>query len=186
MNDSDIVKMYFERNGDAIEATSKKYGGYFRTVAQNVLGMAEDAEECVSDTYLKLWNSIPPNRPDSLKSYGGKIARHLAFDRYQKDRAKKRGAGETEFVLYELEGILTESNTVEQEIDRKELAKAIDDFVRKLPIRDKDMFLCRYWYAYAVGDIAVRHGKSSNYVSVKLSRIRVKLKHYLTERGFKV
>lgn len=102
MEDREIVNLYWERNSNAIKETASKYGGYCKAIAKNILGNNEDAEECVNDIYLNTWNSIPPNRPNVLSTYLGKITRNLSFDRFRHRHADKRGGGEIELVLDEL------------------------------------------------------------------------------------
>lgn len=185
MNDSEIVQLYWERNQTAISATSEKYGHYCNSIARNILGNNEDAEECVNDTYLNAWNSMPPHRPDFLSTFIGKITRNLSFNRYKRQRAEKRGGGEFPLVLDEL-GSISGFHDVEQEIDRQELVEAINVFLNQLPIIKRNIFICRYWYADSISDIAKRFEMTDNNVSVTLTRTRNKLKAYLSERGFEL
>ncbi len=184
MEDKEIVALYWERNTDAIKETASKYGGYCRKIAKNILDSNEDAEECVNDTYLNTWNSIPSNRPSILSAYLGKITRNLAFDRSRLKRAAKRGGGEIELVLEELGECVSGTDSVEQELENKELVLAINGFLDTLPQEKCSLFLCRYWYAFPVSEIAARFGMSEGNVSVSLNRIRGKLKNYLNKRGF--
>ena len=165
MEDREIVNLYWERNSNAIKETASKYGGYCKAIAKNILGNNEDAEECVNDTYLNTWNSIPPNRPNVLSTYLGKITRNLSFDRFRQRHADKRGGGEIE-------------------VEKKELIRAINSFLDTLSQEKCNIFLCRYWYAIPVSEIATRFGMSEGNVSVTLTRIRIKLKNYLKERGY--
>lgn len=121
MEDREIVNLYWERNSNAIKETASKYGGYCKAIAKNILGNNEDAEECVNDTYLNTWNSIPPNRPNVLSTYLGKITRNLSFDRFRHRHADKRGGGEIELVLDELGECVSGADSVEQEVEKKEL-----------------------------------------------------------------
>lgn len=186
MDDREIVELYIERNPDAINETASKYGGYCTSIARNILGSDEDAQECVNDTYLNTWNSIPPNRPSVLSTYLGKITRNISFDRFRRRRADKRGGGEYELVLDELAECVSGADSVEQEVERKELVLAINSFLDTLSQDKCNIFLCRYWYAFPVSRIASSFGISEGNVSVTLSRIRGKLKKYLTERGYDI
>ena len=184
MEDREIVNLYWERNSNAIKETASKYGGYCKTIAKNILSNNEDAEECVNDTYLQTWNSIPTNRPNVLSTYLGKITRNLSFDKYRHKKADKRGGGEIELILDELAECVSGTESVEQEVEKKELVLTINSFLNTLSQEKCDIFLCRYWYAIPVSEIARRFGMSESNVSVTLNRIRGKMKIYLKERGY--
>ena len=184
MEDREIVNLYWERNTSAIKETDTKYGGYCKAIAKNILGNHEDAEECVNDTYLNTWNSIPPNRPNVLSTYLGKITRNLSFDRFRRRHAEKRGGGEIELILDELGECVSDTDSVEQEVEKKELVRAINRYLDTLTQEKCSIFLCRYWYAIPVSEIAARFGMSEGNVSVTLNRIRHQLKNYLEERGY--
>lgn len=183
MEDLTIVQLYLDRDERAIPATAEKYGRYCMTIAKNILNNSEDAEECVNDTYLNTWNSIPPNRPERLSAYLGKIVRNLSFNRYKKDRAEKRGAGQTGPVLDELSELVAGGSTPEEEWDRKLLVQTLNAFLAKLPSEKRTMFVRRYWYADSVKDIARRFAMTEDNVSVILSRLRAKLRVALKESG---
>ena len=184
MEDREIVNLYWERNTSAIKETDTKYGGYCKAIAKNILGNHEDAEECVNDTYLNTWNSIPPNRPNVLSTYLGKITRNLSFARFRRRHAEKRGGGEIELILDELGECVSDTDSVEQEVEKKELVRAINRYLDTLSQEKCSIFLCRYWYAIPVSEIAARFGMSEGNVSVTLNRIRHQLKNYLEERGY--
>lgn len=184
MDDETIVRLYWERSEQAITATAERYGSYCRSIANNILGNVEDAEECVNDTYMNAWNAMPPHRPNTLATFLGKISRNLALKRYRHRTAAKRGGGQAAVVLDELAELVCDGDGVEQEIDRRELIAAINDFLGKLPREKRCIFVCRYWYFDSIGDIAGRFGMTENHVSVTLSRLRAKLHQYLSERGF--
>lgn len=186
MDDSKIVQLYWDRNEQALTATSDKYGNYCISIAKNILGNKEDAEECVNDTYMRAWNSLPPHRPNILSTYLGKITRNLSFNLYKRNTADKRGGGEVPVVLDEIVDLVSDTDDVEKEIDRRELVKAIDDFLGKLPVDKRSIFICRYWYFDSISNIASRFGMTNNYVSVLLNRLRLKLHNYLLERGFEI
>ena len=184
MDDSKIVQLYWDRDEQAIHATSDKYGNYCTSIAKNILGNQEDAEECVNDTYLNAWNSMPPHRPKILSVFLGKITRNLSLNRYKQNTAGKRGGREVPVVLDEIAELVSDTGSVEQEVDRKELVKAIDAFLDRLPTDKRSIFICRYWYFDSVSKIAARFGMTENHVSVTLNRLRVKLHNDLLERGF--
>lgn len=184
MEDMQIINLYWIRSQDAIPATSEKYGGYCMTIARNILDNSQDAEECVNDTWLRAWNSMPPQRPNVLSAFLGKITRNLSFNRYKRDTAEKRGGGELPLVLDELGECVSGTESVEGEWDRRELLGAINDFLAQLPPEKRAVFVCRYWYADSVGEIARRFGLKEGSVSMTLTRLRRKLSEHLTERGF--
>jgi RNA polymerase sigma-70 factor (ECF subfamily) len=186
MDDAKIVRLFWDRDEQAITATADKYGGYCTAIAKNILGNKEDAEECVNDTYLNAWNSMPPHSPNVLSTFLGKITRNLSFDRYKHNTADKRGGGETTAVLDELLEIVSDTDSVEQEINRKELVKAIDTFLGTLSADKRGLFVRRYWYFDSISTIASRFEMTENNVSVNLNRIRLKLHNYLLERGFEL
>ena len=176
MEDREIVNLYWQRNQNAINETASKYGNYCKTIANNILHNLEDSEECVNDTYLNAWNSIPPHRPNVLSAFLGQITRHLSFDKLRYKNADKRGGGEIHLVLDELAECVSGTENVESEIERKELINVINDFLNTLSQEKSNIFLCRYWYAYPVSKIAKQFGLTENNVSVTLNRTRKKLK----------
>ena len=183
MNDKDIIQLYLNRDQRALSATAKKYGKYCTSIAKNILGNNEDAEECVNDTYLSTWNSIPPTIPTILSAFLGKITRNLAFNKYKHNHVMKRGNGEIAVVLDELAECVSGVDDVEQEIDRRELVATINSFLETLPPKKRNIFICRYWYSDSVSSIARRYEMTESNVSVTLNRLRSKLKEYLSERG---
>lgn len=180
MKDSEIVELYWNRSEQAILETKTKYDRYCTAVAYNILSSSEDSEECVSDTYLRTWNSIPPCRPENLKAYLGKITRNLALDRVKANNAKKRG--EVLLVLDELTTVGLDA--VEEEINRKLLSEAITAFLRTLPPMKRRIFVLRYWYFDSIPTIAEKTGWSDNRIKVDLFRTRKKLAEYLKREGF--
>lgn len=186
MDDINIVRLYWDRNEQAITATANKYGNYCISIAKNILGNKEDAEECVNDTYLNAWNSMPPNRPSILSTFLGKIVRNLSFNRYKHNTADKRGGGELPVVLDELTELVSGKDGLEQEIDFKELVKAIDTFLDGLSPEKRSIFISRYWFTDSISEIAIRHGMKDGAVSMTLNRLRLKLHNYLLERGFEL
>lgn len=186
MEDKSIIQLYWDRNDRAITATAEKYGGYCASIARNILGSSEDAEECVNDTYLNAWNAMPTHWPEQLSTFLGKITRNLSFNRYRNGHAAKRGGGETALILDELAECVSGTETVEQIVDRRELVRAINAFVKDLPPVKRSIFVRRYWYADAVRKIAADCRIQPGSVSKILERERKQLKTYLAERGFEL
>jgi len=186
LDDAKIVQLYWDRDEQAIPATSEKYENYCISIAKNILGNKEDAEECVNDTYLHAWNSMPPHRPSILSTFLGKITRNLSFNRYKHNTADKRGGGELPAVLDELSYLVSGNDDVEQEFNTKELVKAMDTFLDTLSPEKRSIFVCRYWYTDSISEIAVRYGMKEGAVSMTLNRLRKKLHNYLLERGFEL
>lgn len=186
MDDAKIVQLFLERNEQAIPATADKYGNYCTSIAKNILGNLEDAEECVNDTYYNTWNAIPPHRPQMLSAFLGKIVRNLAFNRYKCNTADKRGGGEIVLVLDELTDCVSGKDDVEQAYGYKELVAAINDFLDTLPAEKRNIFVCRYWYTDSISDIAARYDMTYAAVSMTLNRLRTKLHNYLVERRYEL
>ena len=183
MEDAKIVQLYWDRNEQAIPVTADKYGNYCRSIATNILGNREDAEECVNDTYLNAWNAMPPNRPDVLPAFLGKITRNLSFNRYKRNTAEKRGGGELPAVLSELSDCVSGRDDVEQMLDRRALLNALDEFLQMLPPVKRALFIRRYWYTDSVSDLAAQYGMREGAVSTTLYRLRRQLRSHLLERG---
>ena len=186
MEDSKIIDLYWARKEQALEETDAKYGSYCRTIARNILRNFEDTEECVSDTWLHAWNSMPPQRPGILSAFLGRITRNLSFDRCKYQQAAKRGGGTLPLALDELGECIPASGRVEHALEQKELAAAIDRFLRTLPEKDCNLFLRRYWYVDSISVIADRYGMKENTVKSILFRTREKLRKFLGEEGIAV
>ena len=184
MEDKTILDLYFARDELAITETDRKYGGYCYSVANRILCSPEDSEETVSDTYWQTWNSIPPHRPNFLKLFLAKVTRNLAFTRWRKQSAAKRGGGETELVLEELAGCIPGAEQIDDQLNVKELAGTIRTFLDTLPERDKAIFLQRYFFVEDTDTIAVQYGLKRTNVNMILSRTKRKLKTYLTQEGY--
>lgn len=184
MQDTEIIELYWARSERAIPATSERYGSYCTVIAWNILRSREDAEECVNDTWLNAWNAMPPHRPSVLSAFLGKLTRNLAIDRYQRNTAEKRGGGEVPAILDELSECVSGSEDVEGSVERQEVLAAINAFLRQLPERNRQLFLCRYWYSDSVANIAERFGMKENAVSKSLGRTRAALREHLKKGGF--
>lgn len=183
MTDYDIVKLYLNRNEKAISETDKKYGRYCTAIADNILKNSADSEECVNDTYLRAWNSIPPQKPQRLSTFLGKITRNLAINRYNSYNAEKRGNGQINIILDELEYCLPSENSTEKDFDEKLLIKSIEHFLKAQSKEKRRVFLLRYWYAFSVAEIAEECSISESKVKSILFRMREKLKSHLEKEG---
>ena len=183
MDDKSIVDLYFSRNEEAISQTDRKYGRYCYTIAYNILTNQEDAEESVSDTYMAAWNTIPPRRPSVLSTFLGKITRHISIDRWRERSAYKRGGGEIILALEELEDCIAGTQNVELELERKEILRAYLRFLDRLPVTERRVFLCRYWYMDSIEVIAEQFGFSQSKIKSMLHRTRGRLRKQLAEEG---
>lgn len=184
MDDSEIVRLFSERNEDAIVAVSDKYKSYCFSIALNILGSREDAEECVNDTLLKAWDMIPPHKPKTLSTFLGRITRNIAIDRHRQSLAEKRGGGEAAVAFDELAEIISGGTNIESETERRELLSEINSFLGSLPEQKRKIFMSRYWYYDSIRDIATQFGLSESNVSVILNRTRHKLREYLKRKGY--
>ena len=183
MEDKQIVDLYWQRSEEAIPATAAKYGAYCRTIANNILANNEDTEECVNDTWLKAWNSMPDNRPTLLGAYLGKLTRWLSLTKLRERGRLKRGGGEASLALEELAEVVAGGTNPEQMLELRELNAAVRGFLKQLPETERELFLSRYWFLLPVKEIAARFGFSANKVSTSLYRTRRKLQSYLKEEG---
>lgn len=184
MEDNAIIELYWQRSEAAIAETSTKYGNYLHSISYNILANAEDAEECVNDTYNAAWHSMPPNRPSVLSVFLGSIARRISIDLWRKHNALRRGGGETALALDELEECIAVNTYVEQEIERRELNRVINDFLKALPGTERQVFMCRYWYMDSVSSISEQFGFSESKVKSMLFRTRKRLRTVLEKEGY--
>ena len=184
MEDIAIVDLYWQRNEDAIQQTQKKYDGYLRKISYNVLANVEDCEECVNDTYLAAWNSMPTNRPEILCTYLGKIVRQIAIDVFRKKHALKRFSSEYAVSLDELSEIIPNQTTPEEMFDGKVLAESINRFLRRLTEEERNLFIGRYYYFDPLKKVAKYCGMGEGKAKSMLYRTRQKLKEYLVKEGF--
>ena len=183
MRDEEIIKLYFDRDGDAVARTQEKYGAYLYTVSYDLIRNEQDAEECVNDAYSAAWNSMPPNRPAVLRTYLCKLVRNITLKRIREQSAQKRGGGEVPLVLDELRDC-TAPDTVEQQLDRRRLSEAIGRFLGTLGPQHRIIFVQRYWYCCPVDEIAEELEITKSKVTVTLMRTRKKLRTYLEKEGF--
>ena len=182
MEDEKIVELYFERSEAAISETQTKYGRYCYAIAYNILYSNEDAEECVNDTYIRAWNTMPPQKPSKLSAFLGAITRNLSLDRYDRIKAKKRSDC-TEIALEELGECIPYFDEYSQASNELALKEAIDGFLSTLKKETRIIFMRRYGYLCSVKDIAASFGLSESNVKVTLMRTRMKFKKYLEDHG---
>lgn len=185
LEDSKIIDLFFERSEQAIEELDHKHGAAVKKTAANILRDRLDVEECVNDTYLGVWNRIPPQRPSPLVSFVCRIARNLAVSRLRSETADKRNSG-FDLVLDELEEFIPSGMNVEAEYESKELLAAVNRFLSALSYDDRFLFVRRYWFADSVKDIAAAMHDSENRTSVRLFRLREKLRNTLKKEGLMV
>jgi len=186
VEDTEIIELYWQRSESAIEETAGKYGNYCKSIAHNILQNREDTEECVNDTWLHTWNAIPTERPYEFRTWLGRIARNLAFDRYRKITAKKRGGKEMDVLLSELEDCIPSTHSVEKELEDAELAAFINRFLKKQKKENRIIFMRRYYYSDSVKQIAERFEISESKVKSSLFRTRNGLKKYLEKEGITI
>lgn len=182
MEDKKIVDLLWERSRDAIPALARRFGDRLQRTAINILGNKEDAEEAVNDTYLALWNAIPPERPDPLEGYVYRTGRNVALKKYRFQSAQKRNSG-YDLSLEELSAILP-GESMEEAIDARALGQSINRFLSTLSKSDRILFLRRYWFGDRVKDLARQRLTTENALSVRLSRLRQKCKDHLIKEGF--
>ncbi len=183
MDDKQIIELYNERSETAISETANKYGRYCYHIAYNILYNAQDSEECVNDTYLKTWETIPPQCPNKLSVFLGKITRNLALNRYKYYTREKRGGGQTFLALDELSECIPAVDNTEQATDEQELIDVLNRFLRSLPTEKRIIFLRRYWYLSSIKEIADDFGISESKVKMTLLRTRNALQQVLEKEG---
>lgn len=182
MHDAEIIKLFFDRNENALRETEEKYGRYLLSVANNILGNAENSKECLNDAYFRAWRSIPPQRPESLRAYLSKIVRNLALNRLESENAVKRGGSECFLAFEELADALPDSEEAERS-GSEEISRAINSFLEKQGSKKRQMFVLRYFCSFSVKETAEKCGKSEASVKVALMRMRGELKAELEKGG---
>lgn len=183
VEDEQIIDLYFKRDELAISETDAKYGKYCFVIANNILSSKEDSKECVNDTYLRAWNSIPPKKPGVLKTFLGKITRNLSLNLYEKQNAQKRGSGCLPDVIDELDYCVPSNFNIDDLIDGKELENLLNKFLGELSAESRKIFMQRYWYISPVSEIAKRFGMGESKVKMSLLRSRDKLRKILEKEG---
>jgi len=184
LEDHVIVEYFWNRNEQAIRESSLKYGTLCYSIAYNILLNRQDSEECVNSTWMKAWNSIPPQRPNKLSAYFAKITRNLSLNKLKSRKAAKRGGTDVDIAVEELWECLPSSFDVEAEYQKMELLNLINQFLYMLPVQHCNIFIRRYFFVQPVKEIARQYQLKENHVSVILSRIRKELYLYLQKEYF--
>ena len=182
MDDERITDLFRQRDEEALVLTEQAYGSFLLALSRRILGNEEDARECVNDCLLEAWNSIPPHEPANLENFLGRIVRRRAIDRLRRENSLKRGGGEAALALEEFENALSAAETPESALEHKELAGAVQDFVRSLKQPERDLFVRRYWFLDTEKELAARWQMSRGQVAMKLSRTRRQLAEYLKKK----
>ena len=182
IEDEKIVELFFKRSELAIRELNNKYGKACHRLSYNIVNNRQDAEECVNDAYLGAWNAIPPEKPDSLLTYLCKIVRNISLKMYYRKKAAKRSSTYT-IAMEEIEACIAAPSTVETEFEARELARVIESFLDTLTAENRVIFMRRYWFSDSCKDIAGLVGLTEKNITVRLTRIRQKMKKYLIEKG---
>ena len=175
--------MLNNRDEQALRETAERYGALCRSVARNILGSDEDAEECLNDALLTVWNAIPPAQPENYRAYLLRLVRNAALNRYKAGKRGKRGGGQVTAALDELSEIFPDGKNIEREIEERELTQAVTAFLQELPQKQRSLFMQRYWSAEPIAVLAQNFRMTENHVKVTLSRIRKRLQAYLRKEG---
>ena len=183
MEDSVIIELYWQRNEQAIAETQTKYGAFCYSIAMNLLRLPEDAEECVSDTWHAAWNAMPPQRPEKLRAWLGRVTRNLSLSRWNRNHRDKRSGGIPE-LLEELEDCLPAPETAEGALEARELRRAVDAWLGGLRKEERILFLARYWNGLSLQELAHCRGLRPEKLSLKLFRLRKSLRAFLEKEGY--
>lgn len=181
MDDTTIVSLYWERKPKALEESAAKYGRYCYTIARRITPDPQDADESVNDTWLGAWQSMPPHRPSVLSLFLGKLTRRISLNRWREQHREKRGGGEVPLALDELAECLSAPQSVEAEVESRELSRVIRQFLSSLPQAERDVFVSRYWFLASIEEISQKFGYNESKVKSMLFRTRKKLKVCLME-----
>ena len=182
MQDSDIVALYWQRDERAIAETDRKYGGLCRTIAMNLLGVREDAEECGNDTWLEAWNSMPEQRPERLQAWLGRVVRNLSISRWRRDHRQKRYAG-LALLLSELDDCVPAPDDTEKAVETAELSAVVDAWLRTLSDEDQALFLRRYWNGEPLALLAKERRIPPGTLAQRMYRLRQRLRVKLEQEG---
>ncbi|MBE6985643.1 MAG: sigma-70 family RNA polymerase sigma factor [Ruminococcaceae bacterium] len=183
MEDRRIVELYWLRSEEAITASERKYGAYCNTISYNITYSHEDAEECVNETWIRSWNTMPPQKPMRLMAFFGKIVRNCSLDLFRRKTALQRGGGSVPLALEELSECLASEQDVEKQVESRQLSESLNRFLHDLPQRDCNLFLRRYFYMDSVETAAKRYHITAKNAAVILHRVRKKLAEYLQKEG---
>ncbi len=179
VKDEEIIALYWERNETALSETKEKYGNYCFSISYNILNSWEDAEECLNDTWQRVWNSIPPQIPERLSVYLGKITRNLSLNRLKQCKTAKRGKGQRDLTLAELQECIPDGQCVERTVEDKRITEVIERFLYDQPQLKRRLFVRQYWYLDSIADMARRFGMTESKVTSVLFRMRKELKAQL-------
>ena len=183
MDDSKIIDLFWARSEAAIAETAQKYGRYCYSISYNILRSKEDSEECVNETYLGAWKAMPPKRPERLSVFLGKIARNVSLNRFKQYSALKRGLGQIELALSELEDCIPAPDNASQVMDEMALTESLSRFLSGLQATKRKVFVQRYWYLRAIKEISEQFGMSESKITSMLFKLRKELKAYLEKEG---
>lgn len=183
MDDGQIISLYFERDEAAISETAAKYGKFCHSIALNILSVNVDAEECVNDTYLQAWNSIPPQRPNMFRAWLGRVVRNLAINLWNKNHRQKRYAG-LEQLFDELEDCIPSPGTLEQKIEEEELVSFLNTWLASLSQEDRVLFVRRYWNGETVKELAAAYRTTPGNMAKRMYKLRQQLRFRLEEEGY--
>ena len=182
MEDAAIVALYWQRDQQAVSASAEKYGPLCHSLSYNILASRQDAEECVNDTWHRAWDTMPPQRPSSLRAYLCRIVRNLSIDRWRARYSQKRGEGMESLVL-ELEDCVPAVPSAEEQWESSQITAAVERWLNTLPGAERRLFLARYWYGEPVKELAARLGGKPNQTAQQLRRLRLSLRQALEEEG---
>ena len=184
MDDQTIVRLFWERDENALEAVKSLHGDYCHVIAKRILGNAEDAEECVNTMLLAAWNNIPPARPVFLRAFLGQITRRISIDYLRRKKSLRRGGDQVTLALEELAEDLPYYGDPASELEKKDLQITINHFIKDLKPADRSLFVLRYWHLESISSLAEIFGLKEANVNVKLHRIRIKLRQHLEKEGW--
>ena len=186
LSDEKIVAMFFDRDENAIKETERKYSKYLFTIANNILFNTQDSEECVNDTYMKVWNTVPPTRPIRLRAFLAKITRNLAFDKYDSANRKKRIPHDSILSFDELEGLVSYKNTPESAFETKEISESINAYLKTVSDKKLYIFISRYFFALPIPKIAEKMGYSGSSVNKCIAEIKKELREKFESEGIDI
>ena len=182
MDDQSIVELYLQRDENAIKESRNKYEAYCYRISMNILSVAEDVEECINDTWISVWNRIPPVIPKSLKAFLGKLVRDISLSRYRAVHAKKRYNG-MELILDELAECIPSEQDIQESLEQKELSGTVNGWLDSLPQEDRVLFVKRYYYGETVKQLSEMQSCTENQMAQKMMKLRNKLKAHLLSGG---
>lgn len=185
LNDSRIIKLFIKRSESAIAELNKKYRPYMYSISRNIVNNNEDAEDCLNDSYMKIWESIPPIIPKSLSAYTGRVIRNISLDRYRMMNSQKRSSGEFTLVLDEMAEMIADNHNVENAVVNKEVIEVINQYLATITKEKRMIFVMRYYHSYSINGIGEQLNISISKVKMTLMRLRVEIKDCLSEKGIK-